>query len=66
MDTKISDTKMQETIVETKVITHDLKDILARRAVVQKEVDELTVVLNDFDLLIARLEKAGCKTEEIK
>lgn len=68
-DLKISDTQMQETIAQApKVITHDIKDLLKRKAEAQEQADTYLAIVKDFDALITRLESVGCTkpTEEIK
>ena len=65
MDTKISDTQMEETItkpaVETKIV-HNYDDLLKRRAEAQEQADMYANIVKDFDALIVRLEAVGCKT----
>lgn len=64
MDTKVSDSVMQETVVESKVVVHYVGDVLKRKKIVEEQIASLTAVLADFDILIQRLIDVGCKIEE--
>jgi HD superfamily phosphodiesterase len=64
MDTKISDTQMEETIIhpatEEKIV-HDYDDLLKRRAEAQAQADMYLGVVKDFDALLARMDAVGVK-----
>ena len=61
MDTKISDTKMEETIEQApKVITHDFEDLIKRRQEAVEQAELYASIVKDFDALIKRMETAGC------
>ena len=65
MDTKISATKMQEVIQppapQPITVVHDYDDLLKRKQEALDQAKLYTQVAADIDLLIARLDKAGCK-----
>ena len=60
---------MEQTIekpAEVIKVTHDYDDLIKRRAEAQDQADMYASIVKDFDILIAEMDKLGCKPKPVE
>ena len=58
---KINDSEIKEIIPQKPLeVIHNIDDLVKRRAEVTDQIESLTGIINDFDILIKKTKDAGC------